>query len=104
MKSHSVARIKGGKVATGGLLMDIGIRELRDGLSRHLAQVREGHTITVTDHGKPIAKIVPVEGLTGLQRLIAEGKARPPLRPKRPARIPSEAGGIVSDLIGDQRR
>ena len=41
--------------------MDIGIRELRDGLSRHLASVREGHTITVTDHGKPIARIIPVD-------------------------------------------
>ncbi len=84
--------------------MDIGIRELRDGLSRHLASVREGHTITVTDHGKPIARIVPVDGPTRLQQLVAEGRARPPLKPKRPARIPSEAGGIVSDLIGEQRR
>ncbi len=84
--------------------MDIGIRELRDGLSRHLASVREGHTITVTDHGKPIARIVPVGGPTRLQQLVAEGRARPPLQPKRPARIPSEAGGIVSDLIGEQRR
>ena len=84
--------------------MDIGIRELRDGLSRHLAQVREGHTITVTDHGKPIARIVPVDGPTRLQQLIAEGKVRPLLRPKRPARIPTEAGGIVSDLVEEQRR
>ena len=91
-------------MATGGLLMDIGIRELRDGLSRHLASVREGHTITVTDHGKPIARIVPVDGPTRLQQLVAEGHARPPLRPKRPAPPPIKAEGTVSDLIGDQRR
>ncbi|TDD57544.1 prevent-host-death protein [Kribbella antibiotica] len=84
--------------------MDIGIRELRDGLSRHLAYVREGHTITVTDHGKPIAQIRPVDGPSGLQQLIAAGIVRPPLKPKRPARIPSEAGGIVSDLVTEQRR
>ena len=65
--------------------MDIGIRELRDGLSRHLAQVRNGHTITVTDHDKPIARIVPVDGPTKLQPLVAEGKVRPPLQRKRPA-------------------
>ncbi|MGY4771330.1 type II toxin-antitoxin system Phd/YefM family antitoxin [Kribbella sp. CWNU-51] len=65
--------------------MDIGIRELRDGLSRHLAQVRKGHTITVTDHGKPIARIVPVDGPTKLQQLVAEGKVRPPRQPKRTA-------------------
>jgi prevent-host-death family protein len=103
VETQIVASIEGGKVATGGL-MDIGIRELRDGLSRHLAQVREGHTITVTDHGKPIARIVPVDGPTRLQQLIAEGKVRPLLRPKRPARIPTEAGGIVSDLVEEQRR
>lgn len=34
--------------------MDVGVRELRDGLSRFLASVREGHTITVTDHGRPV--------------------------------------------------
>ncbi|GAA1709132.1 hypothetical protein GCM10009745_66300 [Kribbella yunnanensis] len=84
-------------------LMDIGIKELRDGLSRHLAYVREGHTITVTDHGKPIAQISPVGGPSRLQQLIAEGLVRPPLRPKRRARIPSEAGGIVSDLVSEQR-
>jgi len=84
--------------------VDVGIKELRDGLSRHLAYVREGHTITVTDHGKPIARLTPVSGPNGLQQLIAAGVVRPPLRPKRPARIPSEAGGIVSDLVEEQRR
>jgi prevent-host-death family protein len=29
----------------------VGIRELRDHLSQHLAEVREGHTVTITDHG-----------------------------------------------------
>ena len=32
--------------------MDVGIRELRDGLSRHLDRVRKGGTITITDHGQ----------------------------------------------------
>ena len=40
--------------------MDVGVRELRHGLSRHLASVQKGHTITVTDHGRPVARIVPV--------------------------------------------
>jgi prevent-host-death family protein len=39
----------------------IGIRELRDSLSRHLAEVRDGRTITVTDHGRVIAHIVPAD-------------------------------------------
>jgi len=54
--------------------------------------------------GKPIARIVPVDGPTRLQRLVAEGKARPPLRQKEPALPPLKAEGIVSDLVADQRR
>jgi prevent-host-death family protein len=84
--------------------MDVGIRELRDGLSRHLAEVRGGRTITVTDHGKPIARIVPVDQLTALERLVAEGRVRRPKRRKRPAPIPAPTDGTVSDLVAEQRR
>ena len=34
--------------------MDVGVRDLQDGLSRYLSSVRDGHTITVTDHGRPL--------------------------------------------------
>ena len=84
--------------------MDVGIRELRDGLSRHLAEVRGGQTITVTDHGKPIAQIVPVSVPTALERLIAEGRVTPAKRRKRPAPTPIKTAGPVSDLIDEQRR
>ena len=43
--------------------MDVGIRELRDGLSRHLAAVRAGETITVTDHGKPALEVRPYRSI-----------------------------------------
>jgi prevent-host-death family protein len=84
--------------------MDIGIRELRDGLSRHLATVRDGHTITVTDHGRPVARIIPVGVPTKLEQLIAEGKVTPASgrKGKRPA--PIRANGTVSDLVGQQRQ
>ncbi len=84
--------------------MDVGIRELRDGLSRHLAEVRSGHTLTVTAHGKPIARIVPIEAQTTLERLIAEGRVTPATRRKRPAPVPIKTEGPVSDLLDEQRR
>jgi prevent-host-death family protein len=84
--------------------MEIGIRELRDSLSKHLAEVRSGRTVTVTDHGRPVARIVPVGRLTRLEQLRAEGRVRPAGRPKRPAPEPVTASGTVSDLIDDQRR
>ncbi|GDY34035.1 type II toxin-antitoxin system Phd/YefM family antitoxin [Gandjariella thermophila] len=82
----------------------VGIRALRDGLSRHLAAVREGHTLTVTDHGQVIARIVPAGRPSALERLIAEGRVTPARRRKRPAPEPVKASGIVSDLVADQRR
>ncbi len=84
--------------------MDVGIRELRDSLSRHLAEVRSGHTVTVTDHGQPIARIVPVGRLTRLEQLRSEGRVQPARKRKQPAPEPVHGNGIVSDLIDEQRR
>lgn len=84
--------------------MDVGVRELRDKLSRHLAEVRKGRTVTITEHGRPIARIVPVQRPTKLEQLRAEGRIRPARERKRPAPEPVSASGPVSDLVGDQRR
>ena len=84
--------------------MDVGVRELRNNLSRHLAEVRAGHTVTVTDHGRPVARIVPVDRLTKYEQLVAEGRITKGRRPKRPAPEPIVADGTVSDLIAEQRR
>lgn len=84
--------------------MDVGVRELRNGLSRHLASVREGHVITVTDHGRPVARIVPVDAPTALERLIAEGRVTPGRRRRRRRPAPVKTSGSVSDLVAEQRR
>ncbi|NLE97419.1 MAG: type II toxin-antitoxin system prevent-host-death family antitoxin [Propionibacterium sp.] len=83
--------------------MDVGIRDLRDGLSKHLDTVRDGHTITVTDHGKPIARIVPIDVPTSFERLVAEGRIT--LGRRRTSRsAPVTTSGGVSDLVAEQRR
>lgn len=56
--------------------MNVGVKELRDGLSRHLALVRWGAEITVTDHGKPVARLLPYDAESGLEQLIAPALAR----------------------------
>ncbi len=85
-------------------MTDVGVRELRDSLSRHLAMVRERQTITVTDHGRPVARIVPVGVPTKLEQLVASGNVTPASRRKgiRPAPVTSR--GLVSDLVEQQRR
>ena len=84
--------------------MNIGVRELRDGLSRHLAAVRSGHTVTVTDHGEPVARIVPSGVPSALERLVVEGRVQPAVTRKRPAPKPVKGSGSVSDLVNQQRR
>lgn len=84
--------------------MEVGIRELRDGLSRHLAAVRDGNTITVTDHGRPVARIVPVGAPTKLKQLISEGKVTRAVRRKEARPMPVAGTGAVSDLVDEQRR
>ncbi|PWJ55092.1 prevent-host-death family protein [Quadrisphaera granulorum] len=85
-------------------MTEIGVRELRDGLSRHLAQVREGATLTVTDHGHPIARLVPFTRRSVLEELIAEGVARRPHRAKQASPEPVTISSTVSDLVSNQRR
>jgi prevent-host-death family protein len=91
------------KSATSTNPGEVGIRELRDNLSRHLKTVKEGGELTVTDHGKPVARLVPWDGMSKFDRLVAEGRITPAKRPKMslPPPLPGEGG--VSDLIKEQR-
>jgi prevent-host-death family protein len=84
---------------------DVGIRELRDHLSRYISQVREGSEVTVTDHGRAVARIVPLDRPRLLDRLIEEGRVTP-AGDKRRSR-PQHRIAVsepVSPLVTDQRR
>lgn len=39
----------------------VGVRELRQHASRYLARVARGEVFEVTDRGRPVARLVPVE-------------------------------------------
>jgi prevent-host-death family protein len=53
----------------------VGIRDLRQNASRLLKRVSSGETIEVTDHGHPIARIVPLRA-GALEQMVLEGRAR----------------------------
>jgi prevent-host-death family protein len=57
----------------------VGVRELRQNLSRYLRRVAEGERLEVTERGKPVAILVPIaDDSSPLQWLVASGRARPP--------------------------
>ncbi|MFE3446636.1 type II toxin-antitoxin system Phd/YefM family antitoxin [Nocardia sp. NPDC059180] len=79
--------------------MNVDVRDLRDHLDRHLAAVRSGTPLMVTDHGRPIARIVPVDQQTPRKA----GRVSAARTLKGPAPEPIQGIGIASDLIDDQR-
>lgn len=62
----------------------VGLRELRHHTSEVISRVRRGETIEVTDHGTPVARLVPFERSERpaiLVRLAAEARLRPAKNP-----------------------
>jgi prevent-host-death family protein len=89
----------------------VGVRELRQNLSVYLRRVKEGVTLEVTEHGRPVARLAPLpeEELDLVDRWIAEGKATPavgpieeilPLRPK----VDRETADRLMRALQEQRR
>jgi prevent-host-death family protein len=55
----------------------VGVRELRQNLSKYLRRVLSGETLEVTERGKPVAVLSPLpEEATALDRLAALGRLR----------------------------
>jgi prevent-host-death family protein len=86
----------------------VGIRELKMHLSRHLKRVRAGARLLVTERGRSIATISPVEAPADVEwahQLVAEGHAHwngsKPTGARRPPRI---AGRTASSIVLEDRR
>ncbi|MGQ0570621.1 MAG: type II toxin-antitoxin system Phd/YefM family antitoxin [Armatimonadota bacterium] len=55
-------------------MVTVGIRELKNDLSRYLKRVRHGEMIVVTDRGEPVARVIPMGVAHDIARLIADGR------------------------------
>jgi len=84
--------------------MNVGIRELRDGLSRYVAVARDGGEVVVTDHGRAVARLVPYGAPSALEALASRGLVTLAERAKSELEAPVHAEGAVSDLVDEQRR
>jgi prevent-host-death family protein len=85
----------------------VGLRELRHNTSEVLARVRHGETIDVTEYGRLIARIVPVEERQPtpvLDRLVDTGRVRLAVRPGyRPRMRPGDGTNRLSDALAALR-
>lgn len=57
----------------------VGVRELRQNLSIYLDRVKDGETLEVTEHGRPVAELAPLPAadLSPYERMVAHGRIRP---------------------------
>ncbi len=87
----------------------VGIREAKINLSRLMKKVRQGKEVVITDRGKPVGKIIPIdkrlrslsERVQDLEMrgLIEERKSRPqPLPPPIPV-----GGDIAQKYLQEDR-
>lgn len=85
------------------MTVEVGIRELRANLSAFVDRVKNGEDVILTERGRPVARITQPGGpLSKLNELIAQGRATPAKRPKRPINtkgLPRPVGGTVTDIL-----
>jgi prevent-host-death family protein len=89
----------------------IGVTELKASLSENLARVKAGEEVLVTEHGRPIAKIVPLSSMApeaATEELVRSGILRAPEQ-KLDAEFwrlprPADADGLVLRALLDERR
>jgi prevent-host-death family protein len=85
--------------------MDVGVRELKQHLSRYLERAARGEAIRVTDRGVPKAILGPVPGSARLEEGIAGGWIAPPASTTAVARRVRRAHAVarIEDVIADDR-
>ena len=86
----------------------VGVRELRQNLSKYLDRIKRGERLEVTEHGRPVAVLAPLGAPEGrLDRLVAAGRVTRPatdllsvLPPKGPPRRRSATRSNSSGRTG----
>lgn len=84
----------------------VGIRELKDKASAIIDRVEDGEAITVTKHGRPVARIVSATTPPHLAALVANGTVRPSEGPRylpKPTKLRG-SGKSAADYVSEGRR
>jgi len=86
----------------------VGARELKTRLGTYLRRVREGCTLVVTDRGKPVAELRPLQADASLPALLmklsSKGAVTLPLRKSMAAFRPIRSHGrALADAVREDR-
>jgi prevent-host-death family protein len=85
----------------------VGIRELKENLSKYMAKVKGGQSIVITEHGKPVGRIIPegqsleerVDALVQAGVIAWNGKKLKRIKPLAVNR----SDKLVSDIVVEMR-
>ena len=85
----------------------IGVRELRQHASRYLALVARGDQIEVTDRGRPVARLVPIQS-TPWDDLVTSQRVAAPTDPddvldEEPLEYGLDATGVLQSMRQTER-
>ena len=86
-------------------MSEVGIRALKQNASAVVAEVAVGQAVTITDRGRPVARMTAIP-TSRLEGMLEAGKARPARR--RLADLPSPEDGpdlsaVLTALRNDER-
>jgi prevent-host-death family protein len=84
----------------------VGIREFKTHMSSYMRQVKDGATLVITEHGKPVGRMIPVtlsleeqmKELIEAGLLAWDGNMLPAV-----SRVANTSGRSISDLLLDDR-
>jgi prevent-host-death family protein len=84
----------------------VGVRELRQAASQILDQVKAGVTVEITEHGVPVARIVPITRSL-FEEYLENGRIIPARNPNRIFTMPKgkvSKGKQLSEILIEERR
>ncbi|HEY6320882.1 MAG TPA: type II toxin-antitoxin system prevent-host-death family antitoxin [Thermoanaerobaculia bacterium] len=89
-----------------------GVTELKASLSEMLARVKSGEEILITEHGRPIARLMPLPAWdmdAAMVELVRKGLVKPPERPMDVEEFlelprPEDPDGLVLQALLEERR
>ena len=98
-------------MAEGSPRARVGIRELRQNLSIYVDRVKDGETLEVTEHGRPVAELAPLRrpSKSLYQEMLADGRIRPAKGPftfPKRVKLPEGAETLSETLLrmrGEER-